>query len=60
MTSWMGKYMEELLIILPLLLSFPLAIYLTSYIRRRQNVPGAWPLVVLVLAAALWTTAYAM
>lgn len=56
----MSKYMEKLLIILPLLLSFPLAIYLASYIGRRRTVPGAWPLVVLVLTAAIWTTAYAM
>ena len=52
--------MEKLTYILPLLLSVPLAIYLASYIGRRRTTPGAWPLVVLLLAAAVWSAAYAL
>ncbi len=52
--------MEKLLILLPLLLSILMALYLAIYIGSRRATPGAWPLVVILLSAAVWSATYAL
>jgi PAS domain S-box-containing protein len=46
--------------VLTLLIGAVLAVFLSIYIGRRRTAPGAWPLVVLLLAAAVWSAAYAL
>ena len=51
---------QPVLFVLALLAVAALAVLLAVYIGRRRTAPGAWPLVFLCLAVAVWSGAYAV
>ncbi|HSR28937.1 MAG TPA: histidine kinase N-terminal 7TM domain-containing protein [Anaerolineae bacterium] len=51
--------MNQLYYVLALLVAAVVTVFLAAYTWRRRPAPGAWPLVVLLLAAGLWSAAYA-
>jgi PAS domain S-box-containing protein len=46
--------------VLALLMVAVVAVIVATYVGRRHAAPGVWPLVALLLAAAVWSAAYAL